>query len=210
MFGLDDIARSFSRAHRRIRRPPRRFGPGMRLSPWRMVLLLPAAGFVAAAIAVAIDAIALALLGASDQVADNATGDRADCRAAPAVADRATNDRTGAGADRRAFLGLRAGSKRTNHQNRNDKLSHAFTPLLDTKLGSSPPCILSVSLSIYSTRRIVDSTECNRRRYGGVRSKKCREWARMAMHFDVQGHQQAIDFNGVCVVSAQGFEPWTY
>ncbi len=127
-------------------------------------LLSSAACFVSAPVAIAIDAVALALPGAAYQVAHNSTGHSADSRAAPAVTHNASDDGAGSRTDCGRSLCLSAGRKGTNHSNGNDKLSHAFTPLLDINLDVSPLCILSVRPSIYATLAIVDSVDSHRRK----------------------------------------------
>jgi hypothetical protein len=95
---------------------------------------LSAACLEPATITIAVNAIALVLLGVANKCAHDATSHSADGRPAPAIADNAANDCARACTDCGPSLCLRACRKEPNHSNRNDKLFHASIPLLDLNL----------------------------------------------------------------------------
>ncbi len=88
---------------------------------------LPATRLETPTVAVTIDAIALALMGTANKIADNSASYRADSRATPAITDNAANDCAGACSDCSSSLRRRARRQGNNHSNRSNKLSHGVS-----------------------------------------------------------------------------------
>jgi len=93
-------------------------------------LLLAATSFVTAAVAVAVDAIAAAIFGLPDEVADEATCDSADGCAAPAMRGNAADQSARTCADGRAFFRRRARRQCADEGDRDDDLLHDVSSLV--------------------------------------------------------------------------------